>query len=85
MECEWTSEETKRLFYQPHEIRVTRDSGMAPNNAYIAVLNKLYLSEPVIRGGLSSINALPSYPLIEEMASYLGTYYVFWDIKNDNS
>lgn len=79
MNCERTAGETKRLFYRPHEIRVTRDHSAAPDTAYIAVQKKLYLSTPAIRGDEGLLNTLPSFPLLDEMTSLLGTYYVFWE------
>lgn len=83
MDCELTSNDTKRLMYRPQEIMVTKDHRIAPSNAFIANLKKLYLSVPVIKGNAVSLASLPSFHLIEEMASLLGTYYVFWDIENE--
>lgn len=81
MDCEWTSQEMNRLLYKPYEIKVTRDHREAPSHAFCAELKKLYLSVPVIKGNIASLTSLPSFPLIEEMASLLGTYYVFWDTE----
>lgn len=75
MECEVTSNESKRLFYRPHEIIVTNDKTKAPNTAYIYKVNKLYLSEPVIADG-TSMNSMDDFKNIPNL---LGDYYVYWN------
>lgn len=79
MDCELTSEEAYRLYHKPHEIIVTREVRTAPNHAHTTIQKKLYLSLPLLNTGDTSLNQLPSYPLIEKMSSMLGNYYVFWD------
>lgn len=85
MNCELTSKDTKRLFYRPHEIMVTRDPEAAPSNAFIAELKKLYLSLPMIKGSMATPSSLPSFHIIEKMTALLGTYYVYWDLGDEKS
>ncbi|MDQ0192817.1 HD domain-containing protein [Paenibacillus wynnii] len=83
IDCKQTSVETDRLFYRPHEIRVTRSERVSASTEYVFVLNKLYLSEPLISKGLGSVHSLTSYPILEQLSSFLGTYYIYWN-RNDN-
>jgi hypothetical protein len=48
-------------------------------NAHFIVLNKLYLSERLIIDNLVPVKSLKSYPLLEEVASLLGVYFIYWD------
>ncbi|WP_340009404.1 HD domain-containing protein [Paenibacillus sp. FSL K6-0276] len=77
--CEQTKEEANRLFYRPQEIKVTRREGNDASNHYIFVLNKLYLSEPVINNGKVSVTSLTSYLILEQLSSFLGTYHICWN------
>ncbi|OAB47195.1 HD domain-containing protein [Paenibacillus antarcticus] len=79
LRCEWTQEEAKRLFYSPHEIIVTRTQPKVSSNSHVVAFNKLYLSEPLITNERVPVNALPSYSILGELSSVLGTYYVYWD------
>jgi HD superfamily phosphohydrolase len=79
MDNELTSEEMQRLLYRPQEIRVVRDYTLAPNHAYHVIQKKLYLAMPLIRMEKVTIHHLPSFYLIDDLSSLLGSYYVFWD------
>ncbi|KGE17665.1 HD domain-containing protein [Paenibacillus wynnii] len=77
--CEQTKEEMNRLLYRPHEIQVTQIKRNVPSNAHLFVLNKLYLSEPLITKGVGAVNALTSYSKLEQLSSLLGSYFVYWN------
>lgn len=78
LDASQTCEEAYRLFYRPHEIKVTRSASNLSANSHIVTLNKLYLSEPLITRRAASVQSLPSYPLMDEASSLLGLYYVYW-------
>ncbi|MNC14923.1 HD domain protein [compost metagenome] len=73
-----TREEAHRLFYRPHEIKVTRSAGNLPEGSLVVALSKLYLSEPLITNQEAAVQSLPSYPPFKEFSSLLGTYYIYW-------
>jgi len=73
-----TAEETGRLLYRPHELRVVRAGEAAPDQAYRYSLNKLYLTLPRIQGGLDP-SGLPGYAQLGELSLLLGEYLVFWE------
>lgn len=73
------SVEANRLFYRPQEITVTRREGKDASKQYIFILNKLYLSEPLINNGKVSVNSLTSYSMLEQLSSYFGTYHICWN------
>ncbi|WP_172194343.1 hypothetical protein [Saccharibacillus qingshengii] len=73
-----TAEETARLLYRPHELRVAWAEGDAPSHAYRHKLSKLYLAVPRISNGQEA-ESLPSYPLIAEVERLIGEYLVFWE------
>ncbi len=77
--CEQTKDETNRLFYRPHEINVTRRKIEVTSKTHFFVLNKLYLSEPLITKGMVSVRTLTSYPMLEQLSSFLGTYHIYWN------
>lgn len=77
--CEQTKEEANRLFYRPQEIKVTRRNGNDASNHYMFVLNKLYLSEPLINNGKGLVTSLSSYPVLEQLSSFFGTYHISWN------
>jgi uncharacterized protein len=77
--CEYTKDEANRLFYRPQEIKVTRREGNDASNHHLFVLNKLYLSEPVINNGEGSVTSLTSYPMLEQLSSFFGTYHICWN------
>ncbi|OMD36756.1 HD domain-containing protein [Paenibacillus odorifer] len=79
LSCEQTKEEANRLFYHSQEIKVSRKAENVASNQYIFVLNKLYLSEPVIKDGVVLVNSLTSYPMLERLSSFLGTYLISWN------
>lgn len=74
-----TQEEAQRLYYGSHPLRITRDRGEAPADAYRSTLSKLYLSLPLIDQGQVSVESLPSYPLLSGLTTRLGEYYIYWD------
>lgn len=73
-----TAEETGRLLYRPHELRVVRAGEAAPDPAYRHSLNKLYLTLPRIQGGLNPAR-LPDYPQLSSLDGLLGEYFVYWE------
>ncbi len=79
LSCEQTKEEMYRLLYRPHEIMVTRRTINDASNTYCWVLNKLYLSEPLISDGKVSVRSLASYPMLERLSSFYGTYDIWWN------